>query len=146
MAEEEKGKRYEELLDEGIRQGTEGNFGKAVQSLEAAIAIRDDDPDAFYNLGVVLGHLAAASMKVRHGFRVWDKSRVPTAVLIDKALFYYQQALDLDPEYTAALNNMAMLYVLREEKDLAIEALKRSLAIRPDQPEAIRELHDLESY
>ncbi len=54
----------------------------------------------------------------------------------DQALFSYQKALEIDPRYADAYNNLGVLYYKKGRYGEAIEELKKAIEITPDYPGA----------
>ena len=84
------GDKYDELMAESARYASKSDFRKAAKADRKAIALRPDEPLAYYNLGAVLvnsGHLVEAAQryleaKERYpvGSELWAKA---TAVAFD---------------------------------------------------------------
>jgi hypothetical protein len=55
--------------------------------------------------------------------------------LPDQAIEYYEKALSLDPQYSYALNNIAIAFIEKDLLDEAIDKFKEALTIEPDNPE-----------
>ena len=142
MAEPEE---YEILLERGIRLGEQKAYKEALAALAKVVEMRPDDPEAHYNLGVLYGTLAAEAINPTNIFEGAEADILDEEIWTEKAIFEYQAALDLDPDNYHALNNIATLYALRQETDLAIDTLKRSLEKNPHQEDIAKELEELES-
>jgi len=52
----------------------------------------------------------------------------------NEAIFHYEQALRIKPEYPKALSNLGIIYGRMEKLNRAIELFKKSLKIAPDDP------------
>jgi tetratricopeptide (TPR) repeat protein len=50
------GDAYDELLAEGARYGSKQNYRRAARAFREAIALRPENPTAYYNLGAALGN------------------------------------------------------------------------------------------
>lgn len=59
-----------------------------------------------------------------------------------EAIYRWQRALEIDPTYAQALNNLAVAYEHEGELDKAREAYERALALDPDNA-LIRQNYDL---
>ena len=78
------GDEYMELLAEGARYASKGDTRRAARAFREAIALRPDEPDAYYNLGAALansGHYVEAAqrfleVKERHqvGSKDWAQA------------------------------------------------------------------------
>jgi tetratricopeptide (TPR) repeat protein len=133
--------KYDKLVSEGIDLGEKGEFDVARERLEAAVLLDPDEASGLFNLGVLYGRLAEAAA-LKGNFYV---SHVPDEVYAEKSVFCYERVLELDPKHTAALTNLAAVYDLRGETDLAKDALQRCLAMDPANEKARAHLEDLES-
>ena len=72
---EQSGDKYDELLADGARRASQGDFRKAAKAYREAIALRPDEPSAYFNLGFALtssGHHAEAAQ-----WFLETKERVP---------------------------------------------------------------------
>lgn len=133
--------RYDSLVREGIELGEKGDLDRARTKLEAAVVIDPEESSGLFNLGVVYGRLAEAASQ-KGNFYV---SHVPDEVFAEKSVFCYERVLELEPKNTAALVNVAAVYDLRGETDLAKEMLQKVLAIDPHNEKAREHLKDIES-
>ena len=60
------GDTYDELLAEGMRHGSKQDTRRAARAFREAIALRPDEPDAYFNLGAALnnsGHYVEAAQR-----------------------------------------------------------------------------------
>ena len=142
MAEPEE---YEILLERGIHLAEQKAYKEALAALAKGVEMKPDDPEAHYNLGVLYGTMAVEAINPTNIFEGAEADILDEEIWTEKAIFEYQAALDLDPDNYHALNNIATLYALRQETDLAIDALKRSLEKNPQQDDIAKELEELES-
>lgn len=131
--------RAQQLIDSGVAAAEEGHWQRALKELEQACAFDPDNIDAHYNLGVLLGTLVNEDIRVEGFF----EDRGDDAIVLDKAIAAYERALEVDPDYVPALNNVASHYAVRGQTDLAVERLKHSIEIEPDQPDIRDELASL---
>ena len=81
--------------------------------LSAALALRDDLPEAHFNFGHILHEMGQ----------------------IDAAMSAYHKAIALRPTYAEALSNLGSLYNAVGKPDVAIELYHRAIAAKPDAPE-----------
>jgi tetratricopeptide (TPR) repeat protein len=81
------GSRVAELIDQGIAQGVAGDYGRAMATFEEVLTLDAGNKYAWFNLG----YIAQAQ----------DES--------DRAMDHYDRALAIDPEYTPAMYNKAIL-------------------------------------
>eukprot|EP00964_Phaeocystis_antarctica_P102594 scaffold67922_cov69-Phaeocystis_antarctica.AAC.1 len=62
----ETGDEYDELLADGMRYGSKGDMRRAARAFREAIALKPDEPDAYFNLGAALnnsGHNVEAAQR-----------------------------------------------------------------------------------
>lgn len=119
--------RYQALVEEGVQAGERGNLELAQERLGAAVLLDPEGVVGLFNLGVVYGLLAHMNMAKAEFYddRVRDESYA------QRAQICYERVLEVEPEHLAALNNLATLYAMRDERDLATEVLNRMLTIEP---------------
>ena len=51
---------------------------------------------------------------------------------LDKAIDQYEKALSIQPGFTGAVSNLALVYAIKGENDKAVSALKKMIELRPD--------------
>jgi tetratricopeptide (TPR) repeat protein len=117
----------------------------AIAVLERAFALRQDDPDVLHALGLAYGARALEGLRA-NGHDFADPGRTAVEANLQKAIFAYSRAAEVDPKCVEALNNLAALHALRGDRPLAIEALKRSLQAFPDQPRVRERLEELGAF
>lgn len=91
-----------ELMRDGAAYLNEGSFEAARRRFLEAIETDDGIPEAFNGVGV--------TWRMRND--------------LDRALEWYKKALVVDPDFGDAYYNMACVYALRGEKDLALRYLQ----------------------
>jgi tetratricopeptide (TPR) repeat protein len=91
----------------------QGKLDDALAAFQKALELKPDHPLALFNLGTVY------AMKGE----------------MDKALESFQRAERAGPPSHALLNSMAQVYERKGQLDRAAEYLRRSLALRPNQPD-----------
>lgn len=119
--------RYNALVEEGVAAGEKGDLHTAMSKLAEAVRVDPDGLSALFNLGVVYGLMAHKDSSKAEFYD--DKTR--DEVWAVRAKICYDRVLEQDPESLAALNNLATLHAMRDERDLAAELLRRMLAIAP---------------
>ncbi len=87
---------------------------EALALLTEALALKPDDEDIHYNLGIAYS-------------RQGDNAQ---------AMAHYEEALRLFPEYTEALNNLGNLYLRLGKTEEAIQRFQLALKILPDHASA----------
>jgi len=68
---------------------------------------------------------------------------VDEQILLQNAIEEYQRVLEIDPAHLSAHNNLATIFALHGETDLAIQELECSLELDADQPEVQEQLEEL---
>jgi len=107
----------------GGLQVKQGKLDDAIGTLQKALELKPDHPLALFNLGTVY------ALKGE----------------MDKALEYFQHAERAGPPNHTLLNSMAQAYERKGQLDRAAEYLRRSLALRPDQPDRRAALKRIEA-
>ena len=130
---------YEGLVSRGIELAESGAYAEAIAAFERAVGLDDGQVDAHYNLAVVYGLLAMGDLRVEELF----EDHVDEEILLQNAIEAYQRVLELDDGHIAAHNNLATIYALHGERELASHELDLSLEIDPDQPDIREQLDEL---
>ena len=85
------GDKFDELMAEATRYGAKEDFRRAARAYREAIALRPDDPTAYYNLGVALtnsGHIKEAAKRYLEAKVRWpvgsERWAMATASAFDK--------------------------------------------------------------
>ena len=60
-----------------------------------------------------------------------------------QAIAKYRQAIEIDPDYWAALQNLGLLLRQQGDPDQALQIMRRAAALRPDAPDSLLPLGDL---
>jgi len=107
----------------GTLRAGQGRLPEAQAAYEEALRLKPDHPLALYNLGVTLAMQGD----------------------LDKAIASFEAAARAAPPGVALLNAMAQAYEQKGETAKAADALRRSLAQRPDQKERAADLRRLQS-
>ncbi|MFW6162072.1 MAG: tetratricopeptide repeat protein [Planctomycetota bacterium] len=131
--------RYDDVVAEGTDLAQEERFAEAIDKLNQAVEIDDARLEAHYNLGVIYGQLAISDLQAEDYF----EDHVDDEILLQNAIEEYQRVLELDDRHLAAHNNLATIYALHGERELAIHELELSLQIDPDQADVRRQLDEL---
>ena len=131
---------YEELVSRGIALAEQESFAEAIATLGRAAELDDQQVDAHYNLAVVYGLLAMSDLRVEDLF----EDHVDEEILLQNAIDAYQRVLELDDTHVAAHNNLATIYALHGERELAAHELELSLELDPDQPGVREQLDELQ--
>lgn len=143
--------RYTTLVEEGLAAGERGNLEQARGKLEDAVLLDPEGIGALYNLGVLYGLLA--HMNVARGEFIVDDHTTRDELFLEKAQACYDKVLELQEDHLPSLNNLATLYAMRDENDLAIEVLQRMQKVSPKDDadkkyleQAKRQLEELQSF
>lgn len=117
----------------------EGRLDEAVDVMREGVRRFPESPTGRYNLGVAL---FLRVKKDREHLELWE-NLADDDQLAEEAIAALEGAVDADPSFVQAYNNLARLYALRGMKELALKAWNKSLELNPDQPEARA---DMETY
>ncbi len=137
------------FADEGLRHHRAGQLGLANACYVKALAIKPDDPNALYFLGVLRhqeGHSSEAADLIAKALRIKPDDPIAYNNLgvvlqglsrLEEALDAYDRAVSLNPAYAETLNNRgnALLGLARPHDALA--SYDRALAVRPSYAEAL---------
>jgi tetratricopeptide (TPR) repeat protein/TolB-like protein len=115
-------------LDKAIRFSDKATEKERLR-IEAASAlhIEKDQPRYFR----ILGQLAEAFPRDKEALRGLGDYYVQTAREFDKAVELYKRALELDPDYTFALNMLGLTYKVQGDYEKALPMLNRYVALSP---------------
>jgi tetratricopeptide (TPR) repeat protein len=119
--------RYTTLVEEGLAAGERGNLAEARSKFEDAVLLDPEGVGGLYNLGVVYGLLAHMNVARMEFFDDYTRDEV----FVEKAKVCYDKVLEIRENHLPSLNNLATLYAMRDERDLAVEILERMLTITP---------------
>lgn len=133
------GEDYDGLVERAVELAEREKHAEAIECLKKAIELDDDRPEAHYNLAVVYGLLAMGDVAIEELF----DDHVDDEILFQNAVEEYQRVLEIEPGHIPAHNNLATIFALHGERDLAIQELELSLDLDPDQPEVREQLEDL---
>jgi Flp pilus assembly protein TadD/peroxiredoxin len=131
----------------GVALFQHGYFAQAEESFQQVIAVKPDDPDAYYNLGTLnlrrdnieqAREYLEQSLKLRPNYpEAWNNLGMIAAQQgqPDEAIRDFQQSLALRPTYAIALLNLGNVYRRQRDFDRAQQSLSQALALQPDDPE-----------
>jgi tetratricopeptide (TPR) repeat protein len=126
----------EEYLATGERVAKEGRLDEAVDVMREAAHRYPESPTGRYNLGVAL---FLRLREERAHLDLWE-DLAGDEQLVEEAIDNLQQAVERDPGFVGAYNNLARLYALRGRAEEAVATWGKSLSIQPEQPEVQAEL------
>ena len=139
---------YKDYLEQGIEETNNGKFDEALHSLNNAISIRQDDPIAYFSLGIVFHNInepkaayenytKAIVLNPKMCDAYYNRAHV---ILMNKnagteelnmALEDFENALELDPKFIDALYYKAVVQKKLEDYKGAVETLEKGLQIDP---------------
>ena len=138
---------------------TVGDFDRADALLEEAVAIDTGFAMAWRKLGVNLGNAGGQRSRARqaiekayaHRDRLTELERYMTMGTYftrvqqdpERALAAYQSALDIDPRYMGAINNMGLIYGQLKDQAHAEEAYRRAIGIDSNSAIALFNLYEV---
>jgi Flp pilus assembly protein TadD/peroxiredoxin len=105
----------------GVALFQHGYLDQAAQSFKQVVALKPNDPEAYYNLGTLY-------------LRRND---------LAEAQRYLEQTVKLRPDYPEAWNNLGMIAGQQNRPDDAVRNFKQSLSIRPDYAVALVNLGNI---
>lgn len=114
----------------------EGRFDEAVDVLREANKRYPESPTGRYNLGVAL---FLRVKQDREHLELWE-NLADDEQYAEEAMAALEGAVDADPQFYQAYNNLGRLYALRGRKHDAIAAWEKSLAVKPDQADVRSEM------
>lgn len=117
----------------------EGRFDEAIDVMREANHRYPESPTGRYNLGVAL---FLRVKQDREHLELWE-NLADDEQLAEEAIDALERAIEADPNFVQAYNNLARLYALRGRKVEAVQTWEKSLKFNPDQPD-IRA--DMEMY
>lgn len=120
----------DEYLATGEKVAREGRLAEAVDLMREATNRFPDSATGKYNLGVAL-FLRLREDKAH--LELWE-DLADDENLAEEAIVALQGAIETDPTFIAAHNNLARLYALRNRPEDAIATWTKSLELDPDQP------------
>ena len=135
-------------MEKGSVRGPADGDEAALALILRAHALRADDPELLHALGVGYGARALQLLQRPRQTEIGLVNGYDTIAedALQRAIFAFSRAAEIDPRATASLNELAALFALRGDRDSAIDALKRSLQAAPDQPHARDLLEELGAF
>lgn len=120
----------EEYLSTGERVANEGRLDEAVDIMREATQRYPESPTGRYNLGVAL---FLRLREDKEHLDLWE-DLADDEELAEEAMVSLEAAIERDPAFLQAYNNLARIYALRGRSEDAIRTWERSLSFQPDQP------------
>jgi tetratricopeptide (TPR) repeat protein len=99
-----------ELMNDGTALLSSGRVREAVACYQRAVALKPDDEEAHYNLGLAYAKAGQPAVAERH----------------------YREALRIFPEYAEAHNNLGNVLTRQKRYAEAVEAFKAALKLQPE--------------
>ena len=129
----------QELVDRADEMAETGGHRRAVRLWRKNIDRFADEPQAYF-------HYAQACFRLLSDDLIHDEmweSNADDVGVYEEALAALEEALTMDKEHVDSLNMIGALYVLRSNKELAIDSWERSLKANPNQPQVRTDLKGL---
>ena len=135
---------YEVWLTRGNALYDDSHYDEALAAYEQALALQEDDADALFNKGVVLGRLeqhakALAAFERAITFHpdhvgAWYNKGIALGNLgrYTEALAAYDQAITLQPDYAIAWDSKGSALMSLERYPEALIAFDQAMALQPD--------------
>lgn len=117
----------------------ERNPADAIKIYDRVLYLDPENALAFLGKGLCWGMALLETIPPLH---IWDRE-YDEEEMFENALAFLEQASELDPELTEALNAIARLYMIIAREDEAIEMFKQSLVIDQTQLDVLEYLSDL---
>ena len=121
----------ESLLVEGEKLAEAGHLDESFEVFKSATEKFPDSALAHYNLSVAY----FLKLKIDKSQDLWWENKVDDETLLEEAISECRAAVDLEPNFVAALSNLGLLLALSGQKIEAIEIWETSLKLESDQPE-----------
>jgi tetratricopeptide (TPR) repeat protein len=125
LAYADKASNHEQYYLKGFYAEASGDYDRAAEILEEAIAKYPDDKELFFTLGYIYD---------------WKLHQ------LDRAIEYYSRALEIDPMYKIAYNSLAYAYHLAGNFDKSIWAINKYIELAPDEANPYDSRGDLYAY
>ena len=137
------------LFDMGVQRHQRGDLAGAWQHYEAVLARDPEHADSLHHLGIIATqtgrHELAAELICR---AIAFNGRVPefhynigiafgALGQFDRAVAHNRKAVELKPDYVAALINLGKALLAQHHTGEAIDAYRRAVALAPDAPPAL---------
>ena len=144
-----------ELLNsQAIELAAHGDYSEAIACFRRALEIEKSNYLLWYNLGITYQdagqlHLALDALKKAYDIEDCDDAVIEMLALVcfncgllEDALQYCAEGLDLNPLNAHIWNTMGVIYFNRDEYDLACEAFEQAVTIHPYYYDALYNLRD----
>lgn len=118
--------------NKGLYNHFSGNYVEARQSFFKMLEIDSSFEEAYFNLG-----------NTYIGVYRDDYPEYTRDTIVERAIEYFQKAIDLNPNYIQALYNMGLGYQIKGEKEKAKEVYNQILTIENNYLPAIEGLNSL---
>jgi tetratricopeptide (TPR) repeat protein/peroxiredoxin len=131
----------------GVALFQHGYLDEAAESFRQVVAVRPNDPEAYYNLGTLnlrrndfeqAKQYLEKTIALRPNYpEAWNNLGMMAGQQGDAqmAIEDFKKALELRPDYEIAVLNLGNVYRRQKAYAQADEMLSRALALRPDDPE-----------
>jgi tetratricopeptide (TPR) repeat protein len=130
----------EDTLKEAAQLAQNKQVDAAVTLLKQIDPMAPMAPEIHLNLGLLYGKCLLDDLAINE---YWE-DHTDEEILFEYALTHFKKALDIDPELTMALNNMARICAVKGHTDEAREYYRQSLEIDPDQVKVLDDLETLD--
>ena len=120
------------LVEESVKLDASGEWNHRVLGVLYAEAKRSEEAIKMFKRAIELEPTAIAYHALAGVYRAMKEHRL--------ALENAQQALKIEPDHTAALEEVAIAHLNLQEYDRAVEALNKYLGLQPKSPWAFTEL------
>lgn len=122
---------YSELayFNYGVSLGSQGNIEEAVKQYQIAIKLRPDLKYAYINIANLYYGMGNYSEAMKYYVDAYRIDNIDVKVInsigvlmfkfgdIDKGISFFQRALEIDPDYSEARNNLTKIESIKKEKE-----------------------------
>ncbi len=122
------GDAYDARMNLGVALAMLGRLDAAVKAYRSALEVNDQVPAVHYNLGIALSRVAE---------RLEGKAQTAT---YEEALSAYAKAVELEPRFSKAEYNRALVFHALKRTEEEIQAFKRAIELQPRYPQALYNL------
>jgi tetratricopeptide (TPR) repeat protein len=121
-----------QVINRGTQLLEAGQIEEAIQLYQRATALKVDDEEAFFNLGVAYSRFATEAARAGR--------ESEAAKHVEESKRYYREAIRLFPEYVEAHKNLGNLLINERRYDEAMASFSAAIRINPDNSSVLNSL------
>ncbi|MHC4738599.1 MAG: tetratricopeptide repeat protein [Planctomycetota bacterium] len=107
----------------------QGKFEEAAEHYRHILRVRPGDAEAEKNLARAIGNRGDMEEALKHYERA---NSLAQSGKFEEAVRFYSQALEINPKFVMAHNNLGNVYLLQGEFDKSLEHYSKAIEIAPD--------------